>query len=82
MEALTARQRYNRRYYAKHSERIKAQKRADYANRNKVKPVRKTASSEPDAKKVTAKTELKKTVRSKIEDFELAKELGIEITDL
>ncbi len=82
IETLTTKQKDNRLYYAKNAEKIKAQKRADYAKRKKAKLVRKVKSAEPAVKKVTVKTEPTKTVRNKIEDFKLARELGIEIVDL
>ncbi len=82
METLTDKQKDNRLYYANNAEKIKAQKRASYAKRKKVKPVRKIESSEPAVKKVTVKTEPKRTARNRIEDFKMAKELEIEIVDL
>ncbi len=81
-ETLTAKQIDNRRYYAKNAETIRAKKRASYEKLKKVKPVRKIERSVPAVKKVTVKTEPTKTVRSRIEDFKLAKELGIEVVDL
>ena len=82
MEMLTSKQIDNRRYYAKNAEKIKAQKRASYAKRKKVKPIRKTESSEPRVTKVAVETEPVRTARSRIEDFKLAKELEIEIVVL
>lgn len=81
-QALTTKQIENRRYYEKHAEQIKAQKRSAYARLKKAKPVCKVKSSEPTVKKLAVKTEPAKTVRSKIEDFKIARELGIEIVDL
>ena len=82
-ETLTGKQKDNRKYYAKNAEKIKAQKRASYAKRKKVKPVRKIEKPIP-ATKVSSKPEAKRTnaVRSRIEDFKLAREVGIKITDL
>ena len=81
-ETLTGKQKDNRKYYAKNAEKIKAQKRASYAKRKKVKPVRKIERSEPRVQKVAVNTEPVRTARSRIEDFRLAKELEIEIVDL
>ena len=82
MEMLTSKQIDNRRYYAKNAEKIKAQKRASYAKRKKVKPVRKIESSEPRVKKVAVEIKPVRTARSRIEDFKLAKELGIELPEI
>ena len=84
METLTAKQIANRLYYAKNAEKIKAQKRASYAESKVVNPVRKIESYKPAAKKVSAKSESTRTrgVRNRIEDILLAKELGVRISDL
>ncbi|WP_420588177.1 hypothetical protein [Bacterioplanoides sp.] len=83
-EVLTPKQIANRLYYAKHAEKIKAQKRAAYAESKAEKPVRKAENHKPAAKKVSTSPETTKTraVRNRIEDFKLARELGVGISDL
>ena len=86
METLTAKQVANRLYYSKNAEKIKAQKRASYAEKKAANPVpvRKAKSYKQATKKVSAKPEITttKTVRNRIEDFKLAQEFGIEVSDL
>ena len=84
METLTAKQIANRLYYARNAEKIKAQKRASYAESKAANPVRKIENHKPASQKVSAKSEVTriKTVRNRIEDILLAKELGVRISDL
>ena len=95
---LTQKQKDNRKYYAKHAERIKAQKRA-HAKKNKIQNVKHSKLHKPlhdkqvfvvnfcrkpweevDPDKYQQTEEARKQValRHKIEDWHLAKDLGID----
>lgn len=82
MENLTAQQKANRAYYAKHAEKIKAQKRALYAKASETKPkqIKPVHQNKKVVKRVAVKSEdtTRVTARRRIEDLEIAKELGIE----
>ena len=97
-DELTQKQKDNRKYYAKHAQKIKAQKRA-YAEKNKIQKVKHPKSHKPlhdkqvlvvncrrksweevDPDKYQQTEEARKQValRHKIEDWHLARDLGID----
>jgi hypothetical protein len=82
-EQLTKKQQAARAYYARNAEKIRAQKRAKYTKTTKARP-----KATPKAKKqpvhciTQAVKNLKMQARRKIEDMQLAKELGISVSEL
>ncbi|MTI11924.1 hypothetical protein [Sansalvadorimonas verongulae] len=90
METLTAKQKANRAYYARNEEKIKAQKKAAATSKrvekqtNKRPLVVKTRPAVKAPRKVTARSEevQRMKVRKRIDDYHLARELGIGVEEL
>ena len=90
MSQLTSKQIANRAYYAKNAEKIKAQKRCAYQKTSKTKPAKTRIETvknkvdtiperpKPVRKAITQEDKTKLNIRRRIEDFKLAKELGID----
>lgn len=90
---LTQKQKDNRAYYAKHAEQIKEKKRETYKKANGNKPTKTAPADKPVPEKpkvskpktlksktkslVKPEDQKKLEVRRRIEDYLLAKELGI-----
>lgn len=90
MTNLTDKQKANRAYHAKHKEEINTRKRESYNNSTETKPPKEKPARKknqlqisnpenpPEKKQMTAEDRKKLQARRGIEDFKLAKELGIE----
>lgn len=80
---MTEKQIANRKYYAEHAEAIKAKKREQYAAVRKNKPaVRKNKPAVRKNKPKPPEPSMETHYRRKIEDYELARELGVDVRDL
>lgn len=92
MPELTEKQIYAREYYRKNREKIKQSKRDGYSKKKSPPPRKVSFNTSPIQKKPTAEVSSprkasaeeaqKAQVRSRIEDIELARELGINLEDL
>lgn len=93
MEPLTQRQIYNREYYRKNAKKICQQKRDGYSAKTpkkKSKPPKRdpltVKKAKPEVinppKRVSREELVKAKARQRIEDIQLARELGISVEDL
>ena len=86
MEVLTAQQKANRAYYAKNVEKIKARKKAAYKKKTEKAGTSKavTKKSKLLPKKLIANADdlPRMRARRRIEDYRMAKELGVNLMEI